>query len=458
MPMKGLAMEKQLLFEQIALHLDEVVQRSSREGQALRAEFDELHPADMADFFENLEDADAKKLFLSLQSEQRQNVFKEFSPVRQKHYLSFLDERALRNLLQHLEVDELVDFFEELSDEDLKEYLKLLQEKDREQLVSVLKLQEDAAGRQMEMNVVSLLQDFTVAQSIQILQRLQPEQELHRSIFVTTNKQRLVGYILLEDLVLQNPSTRLASIMRPVDLSVYVDEDQQEVAKKMTRYDVMNVPVVDREHVFLGVISATALVDIIEEETSEDIFRMATMSPIKESYFETPFLSLLYYRSFILILLLFAQTFSSIILRQYEVLLAGFLYYFTTMLASTGGNVSSQTSALVIQGLATGEITDENVWRFIWREMRMAMVLALILAAAAFARVYFAFHYFWGAFAVSLSLGVVVIISVTLGSCIPLILKRFNLDPAHSAGPLLATVMDVVGLFAYCAISRLILS
>ena len=450
---KGLAMEKQLLFEQIQLIFDEFVQQSSQRGKELRTAFDDLHPADMADFFDLLDDDEAKMLFLSLEPDQRHDVFTEFSPARQKSYLAFLDERALRNLLQHLPVDELVDFFEELSDEALKNYLKLLQEKEREQVVSVLKLQEDSAGRQMEMNVLSLLQDFTVAQSIQILQRLQPDQELHRSIFVTTNKQELVGYILLEDLVLKHPGTKLATIVRPVEFVAYVDEDQQEVAQKMTHYDIMNAPVVDRQNIFLGVISATALVDIIEEESSEDIFRMATMSPIRVSYFETPFFTLLYQRSFILILLLFAQTFSTIILRRYELLLAGFLYYFTTMLASTGGNVSSQTSALVIQGLATGEITDENVPRFIWREFCMALMIGLILSLAAFIRVYMGFYDLWGALAVSSSLGVVVVISVTLGSCIPLMLKKFNLDPAHSAGPLLATVMDIVGLFTYCVIS-----
>lgn len=451
-------MEKQLLFEHIQLHFDEVVQRSSPIGQELRAQFDDLHPADMADFFDLLDDNEAKALFLNLQQIQQQELFKELSPSQQIHYVTFLDERALRTLLQHLDVDELVDFFEELSDEDLKQYLKLLQEKEREQVISVLKLQEDAAGRHMDINVLSLLQDFTVAQSIQILQRLQPDQELHRRIFVTTNKHTLVGYIFLEDLVLKHPGTRLSTIVRPVEFAAYVDEDQQEVAQKMTHYDMVNAAVVDREETFLGVISANALVDIIEEESSEDIFRMATMSPIRDSYFETPFSSLLYQRSFILILLLFAQTISTVILEQYEFLLGGFLMYFITMLISTGGNVSSQTSALVIQGLATGEISDENVYRFIWREMRMAAMIALILSCAAFARVYFSYRTFLPAVAVSLSLGVIVIVSVTLGSCIPLILKRFNIDPAHSAGPLLATVMDVVGLFTYCAISWLILS
>lgn len=451
-------MEKQLLFEQILMHFNDVIAASTDEGRSLRKIFDALHPADMADFFEQLDDGQFKALFLSISSQVRLEVFKEFSAVRQANCLAFLEGRSLHNLLSNVPVDELIDCFDELSDEDLKRYLNLLQKREREQVVSVLKLDEGSAGRHMDMNIFSLSKDLTVAQSIQILQRLQPDQDLHRNIFVTTNKQQLVGYILLEDLVLKSPSTKLSTIIRPVDVSVFADEDQEEVAQKMTHYDIMNVPVVDRQNVFLGVISATELVDIIEEESSEDIFRMATMRPIKESYFETPFFSLLYQRSFILILLLFAQTFSTIILQSYEAVLIGTLSFFVTMMASTGGNVSSQTSAFVIQGLATGEITDENMYRFVWRELRMAVLIAGILACAAFFRVYWGYPYFLTAFAISFSLGIIVMLSVLLGSCIPLMLKKLNLDPAHSAGPLLATLMDIVGLFTYCAISRLILS
>lgn len=451
-------MDRQILFEQIELYFDEFIENSTPRAHELRAKFNDLHPADMADFFDYLHDEQAQALFQHLDREQRLEIFKEFSPARQIQYADVMDERSLRSLLQGLSADELVDFFEELSDEDLKEYLKLLQEKDREHVISVLKLQEDSAGRQMDINVFTLFQDFTVAQSIQILQRIQPDQELHRSIFITTPKHELVGYILLEDLVIKSPGTKLSTIMRPIEYAAFVDDDQETVAQKMTHYDIMNAPVIDHENRFLGVISGENLVEIIEEESSEDIFRMATMRPIKQSYFETPFFSLLYQRSVILIVLLFAQTFSSIILRRYEILLEGILLYFITMLASTGGNVSSQTSALVIQGLATGEITDDNVYRFVGRELRMAVIIGGILGVASFIRVYMSYHTFWHALAVSVSLGAVVVVSVGLGSCIPLILKRFNMDPAHSAGPLLATLMDIVGLFMYCMISGWILS
>jgi len=451
-------MKKQKLFAQIRLHFKEVVDQSTDIGKKLREKLENLHSADAAYFFSLLDYDESKNLFLCLSSKKRLKIFKELSDSRKAIYLSFLDVESLHDFLAKLSVDELTEFFDELSDDELKSYLKLLQEKECEQVLSVLKLEKDSVGRHMEMDVLTLVKEFTVGQSIQLLQRLQPDQELHRRIYVTSAKNKLVGYILLEDLVLKKSDTKLATIVRTPEFEAIVGEDQESIAHKMMHYHVTNAPVIDTKKRFLGVISANALMDIMEEESSEDIFRMATMRPIYKSYFETSFFRLLYQRSSILIVLLFAQTLSTIILRRYEVVLAGFLTYFITMLVSTGGNASSQTSALVIQGLASGEIHNENMYKFVWREIRMSIVIGAILLLVSFARVYWVYSNFWGSFAVSLSLGTTVILSIVLGSCIPIILKKIKLDPAHSAGPLLATLMDIVGLFIYCTISQYILS
>jgi magnesium transporter len=181
------------------------------------------------------------------------------------------------------------------------------------------------------------------------------------------------------------------------------------------------------------------------------------MTPIKYPYFETPFFKILWQRSYILIFLLAAQSLSSIIIKRYEQTLAGFLMYFITMLISTGGNSSSQTSALVIQGMAAGEITPDNFGRFLKRECRMALLIAFILGLFSFARVYLTYSNLIGALAVSTSLSIIVLVSVLLGSGIPIILKKINIDPAYAAGPFLATIMDICGLLIYCYISKLIL-
>jgi magnesium transporter len=186
---------------------------------------------------------------------------------------------------------------------------------------------------------------------------------------------------------------------------------------------------------------------------------MAAMTPIKQTYFETPFFRMFYERCSILIVLLIAQTFSSLILEKYQATISGFLLYFITMLVSTGGNASSQTSAIVIQGMASGEINSSNMFKFMRREFLMAGIIALVLGAFSFARIFLTHGggHIRGSLAVSLALAIIVMVSVVLGSCIPLILKRLRLDPAYSAGPGLATLMDVLGLLIYCYIGKLIL-
>lgn len=283
---------------------------------------------------------------------------------------------------------------------------------------------------------------------------LQPQRDLHPIIYVVGQNNQLEGHINLEDLVLKHPKTQLRSILKENELVIDVNEDQQEVAQKMLHYGLTNAPVVNEENVFLGVITSEELVNVIEEEAGEDIYRMSAVSPIEETYFETPFTTLLYQRSSILIVLLLVQTFSTMIIQRYELLLCGFLTLFITMLTSTGGNASSQTSAYVIQGLATGEINDGNSKRFVKREFFMAMAIAFLLSVFSFVRIYLTHRTnIVGCLAVSVSLFVIVLASIVLGSCMPLILKRLNIDPARSAGPLLTTIIDVIGLLIFCLVS-----
>lgn len=291
------------------------------------------------------------------------------------------------------------------------------------------------------------------------MQRLKPNQDLHHQIYVTNQDNGLVGHINLEDLVLKSPKERLSSILRKNELLVDVDEDKEYIAQNMIHYKLTTVPVVDKKKNFLGVIPSQTLVDIIEEEAAEDVYHMSALANIKETYFETPFFTLFFQRSSILLILLIAQSLSSLIIKSYEAVLLGFsLFSFITMLVSAGGNTSSQTSAIVITGLASGEINETNMYRFLLREFSMAILIAITLGAFSFVRTYLMNHNFLASFVVSASLTVIVLVSVVLGSCIPLFLKRFRLDPALSAGPFLATFMDVIGLFIFCTISQLFFS
>lgn len=446
------------LLERIRDNLNTVIKRDTELGDGLWKELIYLHPADIADFLDDLERIDAIALFSTFTKELKDDVFAEFSIPEQAEILKLLPENDKLSVLGSLGSDELADLFEYMSDEDVKKNLKLLHKQEREKVISLLKFDPESAGGIMEVDVLSLLQDFTVEKSVMILRKLQPKKEIYREIYLTDSKNKLVGHIHLQDLLLHTSASRLSTFMHKNELVAQASEDREEVASKMVHYGFMTVPVVGKDNYFLGVIPSDTLVDVIVKEASEDAQKMAALTPMKHTYFETPLLKILYQRGNILVVLLLAQSVSSLILGASESTLPIYLMIFVPMLMSTGGNTSHQTSTLVLQGMASGEIHKGNTTRFIKREMVTALALALILGITAFARAWFTKPDFWPSFVVSLTLSVIVMVAVILGSLIPIGLKRLNFDPAFSAGPFLATLMDIVGVAIFCIVAKIILA
>ncbi len=444
------------ILQEVRDNVDAILQNSVF-GQSLWKEFLQLHPADIAQFFTDINKESFERLFLKLPKELKLAVFEELSEVMKVHCLSFMEEKDKVDALNMLSADALTDLFDLFSDEELKKYLDLLHSTAREEVISLMKFHPESAGGIMEIQVLTFMDDFTVEKSIKILQRLRPRRDIHQQIYVTDRWHRLVGHINLEDLVLEDPTKRIASFMHSNELVAFADQDREIIAQQMVHYGLMTVPVVGKENQFLGVIPSETLVDVIVEEASEDVQKMAALAPMKYPYFETSFWRLLWERSYILIALLLAESFSGTIVRAYEATLGMLLMSFIPMLISAGGNTSSQTSAMVIQGLASGDLHPKNMFKFLRRELMMAVMLASILGFVAFARVYATYGNGIHAAIVSFALALIVLVSSALGSFIPFILKRLNIDPAFSAGPFLATIMDILGVLIYCYVSSLVL-
>ncbi len=451
-------MNSKKILSTVVQHLDEVLVQKSDVARSLWQQLLEIHPADLADFLP-LQSLDIfKKLFTALPQNEQVLIFEHLSNDEKIKVLSFLSDKQKAVLLHATPADELTDLFESVSNKELKDYLKLLSYHDRHKVLSLMEFDPNSAAGIMDTDVLTFRENFTVDRAISILQRLTPKRELYKEIYITSDRNQLVGRINLEDLVLKPPTMRLKEFMHKAELVFTAHEPQDNIIKKMIHYHQMNVPVVNEQGNFLGVIPSETLVDIIEQEAGDDVLRISAMSALPKSYFETSFMRLLYERSYILIILLLAQSFSTMIIRRYEIMLAGFLMGFITMLTSTGGNSSSQTSALVIQGMAAGEISKNNIKRFLKREFLMGIVMSLLLGAFSFARVYLTSGNIIGSIAVSISLAAIVLASVVLGSGIPILLKRMGMDPAFAAGPFLATLMDILGLLLYCYISSLFLT
>lgn len=451
-------MENYSILSEIRQHLQEFLQVGTPLAQALWHQFLLIHPADIADFCAELDTEHFQQLFLLLPKKHQLAVFENLSDVMKVKSLAFMSESERIDALNVLSADKLTDLFDLFTDEELKIYLVLLNKKVREQVLSLLKFDPESAGGIMDTEVLVLMEDFTVEKSIQVLQRLQPDRDIYQQIYIIDRNHRLVGHIRLEDLVLHQAQARIQSFMRNNQLIAYAQEDRETIAKKMVHYSLMTVPVIDENNHFLGVIPSSTLVDVLVEEASEDVQKMSALAPLKYAYFDTPFLHMLYERSYILITLLLAQSFSTTIMKSFQSTLEyGSLLYFTSMLISTGGNTSNQTSGLVIQGLLTGNLSALNVWRFLKRECFMAATLGVILGTISFVRVYFTTGATLESFIISASLVAIVFVSILLGCLIPFVLRRFNIDPAFSAGPFLATLMDILGILIYCYICKLIL-
>lgn len=450
-------MDGKRLFKEIRTNLSLVIKQDTPYGLSLWRALIAQHPADIITFLQSLDDRDIASLFEGFPKQLRLDIF-ELAPEPLKvHFLGSMNDDETVDAFHTLSVDELTDLFDYFSDEELKKYLNLLHQRIREKVLSMLKFNPDSAGGIMTVDVLSLVEDYTVEKAIKLLQRLRPSKEIHQHIFVTNRAHHLVGYINLEDLVLHKPDERVMEFMQKNPLVVHADLDKERVAKKMIHYDLTIVPVVDHDNHFLGIIPSETLVDVIVEESAEDVSKMAALTPLKYPYFQTSIARLFYERGHILAVLLIVESFSGTILKVYESSLSVLLYSFIPMLISVGGNTSSQTSAMVIQGMASGEITFANMYRFLRKESLVAGMLALGLGIISFARVYWTSGALLESVTVSIALASIVLLSALLGSCIPLIFKRLNLDPAFSAGPFLATAMDIIGILIFCYLSKLIL-
>ena len=447
------------ILESIALHIQEVLAQRTVRSHSLIEQLNLAHYADIAQLINSLDFPYSAQLFIFLNPTLQVHVFYELQPSLMRAILSNLSSADKSTLLKNSHADEITDLFDILSDEELQGCLEVLHQKERQQVLSLMKFAPDTAGGIMNVDVITFMQDFTVAKSITLLQRLRPRRDLHRHIYVTDAHNKLVGVIKLEDLVLKSPETRLSSILRQVPFIATVDQNQEEIANKMAHYRAMVAPVVNDQNFLLGVITGETLVDVLQREAQEDVQKMSGFF-LNQSYLESTTISIVCRRGSFLAFLLLAESLTSVIMENFHATLSSstFLFSFIAMLVATGGNTSSQTSAIVIQGLSSGDINDSNVRKFLKREFFIGLVLAIFLSIIAFIRIYIFHQEVWGSLVVSLSLGTIVFMAVLFGSVLPIVLKRLQIDPAFFAGPFLATIMDILGILVYCYIAYLILN
>src|SRR3990167_886047 len=278
-------MESKHLQELIIENIDDVIAQTSAQGKSLWQSFTDMHPADSAKILTYLSDDQLIQLFLTLSQTKQLELFEELPDHDKEKILEHLDDLQTAFILRQTPIDDLTDLFDQLSDKELKKYLDILHKKDRQKVLSLMKFPADSAGGIMTLDFVTLFQDLTVEKAVSILQRVKPNIDLHRQIYVIDQQNKLVGYINLEDLVLKSPNTRLEAFLKHVPYAAQVQEDQEEVAQKMVHYHLMTVPVINDQDFLLGVIPEDTLIDVIQQEATEDVQRISA-APVTTSYFE----------------------------------------------------------------------------------------------------------------------------------------------------------------------------
>lgn len=453
------------LIEQLAAsiksNLANVLLQDSHEGQQLWKTLIERHPAEIALVFSFLREDTFIPLFLKFERSLGEKVFEKLGVDEQVALVEALEDDYVAEILNEISADKVIAIFECLPESDLEKFLKLTHKKKRRSLISSLECKPDSAGRLVDSEAFSLQSEFTIKKSIAILQGLKRSEDIPPKVFVVDAGHHLVGYVKLSDLVRNKPEQTLSEILRPIDVFVNAHDDQETVVELFQRYEVLVMAVEDNQGHFLGTISASEIIDVVQEEMTEDSFKMSGLSPARRGYLETPFITVVRQRVMWLVPLLMLQSVSAFVMHFFGHTIDQnkILTWFLTMLVGTGGNVGNQSATLMVRGLVTGEINMKNKFDVFFREIRVAFVTGLILVAASFIRVFLftKSSTLPSLAAICLSLFTIVLSSAFLGTFIPIMLDKFGIDPANSAAPFISTLMDIIGVSIYCLIASLIL-
>ncbi|MFW6181182.1 MAG: magnesium transporter [Spirochaetota bacterium] len=415
-------------------------------------------PPDIVEIIQDLEVSEQVILFRLLSKETAAEVFSLLNHEEQEELLEHFSRDAVKGIIEEMDPDDRAELFEELPDAMVRRLIRLLSPEDRSVLNQLLNYPEDSAGRLMTPELIKIERDLTAQQAIDRIRRTGINKETIYYSYVVDEQETLIGAVSLRQLLFADPGTPVEELMTTNLVYVNTHEDQEEVARILSRYDLSALPVVDHQQKLVGIITIDDVVDVIEEEATEDFHKMAGMGATEAPYFATGFFLLGRKRALWLVVLLVTSYLSSIVLKHYSPVLEIVipLAFFIPMLTGTCGNSGMQSATLIIRGLAVGEVVLQDVFRILAREILMGAFLGVVLGGFAYLRALF----LEVNPLVGVSVGLAVLISVitanTIGSMLPLILKKLRIDPAISAGPFISTIIDVTTLLLYFEIAKLL--
>ena len=421
----------------------------------------DLNEVDIALFMDELDSVERTMLvFRMLPKEMASEVFAELDPESQEDIINSITDRELSEIVEDLYIDDAVDMLEEMPATIVRRVMENTKPETRKLINQFLNYPENSAGSIMTAEYIGLKKHMTVEESFAFIRKHGIDSETIYTCYVMDSKRRLEGVVTVRNLIMNPYDAVVGDIMDDNVIKAITTMDQEEVVEMMNKYDLLSMPVVDSEDRLVGIITVDDVMDVMEEEATEDIEKMAAMLPSEKPYLRTGVFELAKNRIPWLLFLMLSSTLSGAILERYENAFAAIplLVSFTPMLMNTGGNSGSQSSAMIIRGMSLGEIEPTDILRVIWKEVRVGLIAGIILAVCNFIRLMIQYP---GntmiSLVVVLSVFVTVVIAKTIGCTLPIAAKVLKADPAIMAGPLITTIVDAVSLIVYFNLACMLL-
>ncbi|MBQ2774707.1 MAG: magnesium transporter [Clostridia bacterium] len=425
----------------------------------LREELCEMNVVDIAQAMESLPSEELLRVFRILPKDISADVFSYLESDSQTQLVSLITDSELENLLDEMFLDDTVDFLEEVPAGVVRRVLKKADSETRKIINRFLKYPENSAGSIMTIEMVELHDHLTVGQAIESIRATAVDKETVYTCLCIDEKRHLIGTVALHSLLVCKDDELISDVMDTDSQLIFVNtlDDQEQVADMARKYDLLSVPVVDNEGRLVGIITIDDIVDVIEEENTEDFEKMAMLRPSEDNYLKTGVLSLAKNRIIWLLVLMVSATFTGKIIENYESMLAAVagLTAAIPMLMGTSGNAGNQVSTLIIRGLALGELSPKDYFKILFKELRVALICGVILAAVNMLRMFlFSSGGTYVALVVSGSILCAVTVSKIIGCTLPIVAKLIKLDPALMAGSMITTIMDMITLAIYFALAN----
>lgn len=429
----------------------------NKDIKQLRYLADEMHPVDFAELLEQVQLSEALFIFKTIPKDRTSAIFSYLSLDKQEDLIKAFSGPQIKDVLEHAQFDDVVDFLEEMPDEIVRKVLKNASAEQRDEINVLLSYQPDTAGTLLTTEYVELLEEDTIEEAINKVREQGKSAASINTCFVVNTNNRLLGIVLLKDIMVSNEETRISEIMETDIISVNTKDDKEYVVKTFIKYDLSTIPVVNDQYNLVGIITIDDALDVLEDEATEDIQRMASILPMEGSYLNTSVVDMFKSRIPWLLVLMISATFTGYIISSNDavLLLLPSLYSFIPMLMDTAGNAGSQASAMVIRGIVVDDLNIKDYFRVLFKEMRTAIITGAILFVVNSLRIII--------FMPSISLSIAILVSLTIyftiimanivGGSLPLIALVFKIDPASMSGPVVTTLVDALALIVYFSIA-----